>query len=110
MAREERICGIIADAEREAVSLTERPLTLPDIITVERTISRIARARETLCPEVKPEEVVAEPYKTRFCEFIAKTLESAIKAAEERGRIEDPERFTAIIYWSRRLKETYKCP
>jgi hypothetical protein len=104
------ICSILVDIEKAAISLLERPMMLPDLIRAERTISHIAEARQTICPAVKPEEVVPEPYKARFCETIKRTLENTIRTAEERGIIEDPERFTSLIYWSRRLKEAYKCP
>jgi hypothetical protein len=113
MAEERRgvpICSIILDVEKEATRLLERPMRIPDFIRAERSISHVAEARETICPTVKSEDVMPEPYKTRFCETLKRAVEDAVRAAEEKGVIEDPERFTSLIYWSRRLKDVYKCP
>jgi hypothetical protein len=104
------ICLVMTGVEREALSLLERPMRTRDFIRAERIITHIARTRESLCPGVKVEEIAPEPYKTRICETLSRAVESAIKTVEERGEIEDVEAFTSLIYWTNRLKETYRCP
>jgi len=108
---EERICRVLTESERAGVSLAlERPLTVPDLIRLQRIVSHLAESRETLCPEVRGPEVLPEPQKTSFCSLLKRTIDSAIDEAVRKGRIEDPDRFTALIYWSDRLRKTYSCP
>lgn len=110
MAEEERICRILSESERAGAHLTmERPLRIPDLLRAERLIGHIADSRQTLCPTVRPEEVLPEPDKTRFCKLLTENIESVIRRAEQVGAIERPNEFTGLIYWGDRLKKAYQC-
>jgi hypothetical protein len=108
---ERRICSIISDTEREGVRLAlERPLRVTDLLRLERILGHLSDSREILCPTLKPEEVLPEPERSRFCDMLAKNIDSAVRAAERVGALERPEEFSSMVFWSDRLRKTYKCP
>jgi len=106
-----KICRILAEAEKRGANLAlERPITVSDLLRLERLVTHLAEAREKVCPPMPPELVLPEPTRTRFCEMLTSTIEDVIRIAEEKGLIERPQEFTSLIYWGTRLKEVYECP
>ena len=104
------MCRVLTETETLGASMfVERPLSISDAIRLQRTLTHLAEARHTLCPEIKGEEVVPEPLKSTFCERIASFLESAIKDVEEKGVVERPDEFTRMVYYGKRLQEEYRC-
>jgi len=107
---ERRVCDIIRSTEEVAASMFERPLTVSDALRLQRTMAHLADARRILCPEVRGEEVLPEPLKSRFCERLAGFLESMLREVERTGRIERPDEFTRAVYFVSRLQREYSCP
>jgi len=106
---ERPVCRVIRSTEELTASMFERPLTVSDMLRLQRVMAHLAEAREKLCPKIKGEEVLPEPLKSTFCSRIRSFLESAVREVERTGRIERPDEFTRIVFYGKKLQEEYKC-